>query len=318
MSSRGERISLTSQRTHGTLERNAEVVRRIRAGERSTDVAKDLGVSRQRVEQIVRRMENRARSATQAALIRGDMVRPDACSACGAAGEIEAHHDDYTKPTDIEWLCRACHAKADSARRRAAAKRRVPDGISAMSVAEAAAQCGVSPSRFRGIAAASSVRAMKVSGQYFFRGPDVDRIVREHRAREDRKTQCKRGHHLTPDNIRVTADGKRRCLACLAFQQTRGRARGSLTIYLVKQTFQSVGLALAKRTTASVVHKDGDVTIKAGRCIRTNKWHITLFVADVEVRFAPVIRGQDLLTTLRRATRTAAMLATREAFGSAA
>jgi len=31
------------------------------------------------------------------------------CSICQSTKKIEAHHDDYTKPFDIRWLCEQCH-----------------------------------------------------------------------------------------------------------------------------------------------------------------------------------------------------------------
>ena len=31
------------------------------------------------------------------------------CNGCGKI-EVEAHHDDYSKPLDVLWLCRQCHA----------------------------------------------------------------------------------------------------------------------------------------------------------------------------------------------------------------
>jgi transcriptional regulator with XRE-family HTH domain/ribosomal protein S27AE len=42
----------------------------------------------------------------------GELVRPDACSECGATGtKIYGHHDDYSKPLAVRWLCGACHRK---------------------------------------------------------------------------------------------------------------------------------------------------------------------------------------------------------------
>lgn len=44
-----------------------------------------------------------------AALREGLLIRPSCCSACGKRGKIDGHHADYSKPLDVEWLCRSCH-----------------------------------------------------------------------------------------------------------------------------------------------------------------------------------------------------------------
>jgi ribosomal protein S27AE len=43
------------------------------------------------------------------ALKSGKIQRPDTCPACGKKGWIAAHHEDYSKPLDIHWLCGPCH-----------------------------------------------------------------------------------------------------------------------------------------------------------------------------------------------------------------
>jgi hypothetical protein len=53
--------------------------------------------------------KDRARKALSAAVRRGVLDRPDSCSRCGGPGRPEGHHDDYTRPLDVAWLCKPCH-----------------------------------------------------------------------------------------------------------------------------------------------------------------------------------------------------------------
>lgn len=50
-----------------------------------------------------------ARGQVLRALESGALVRPSVCSKCEASTFIEAHHPDYSKPLEIEWLCIPCH-----------------------------------------------------------------------------------------------------------------------------------------------------------------------------------------------------------------
>ena len=45
------------------------------------------------------------------------IVRQTVCEACGSEVNVEAHHDDYSKPLCVRWLCKKCHWLADCARR---------------------------------------------------------------------------------------------------------------------------------------------------------------------------------------------------------
>lgn len=54
---------------------------------------------------------NRARWRVRNHRVQGNIVRPEFCSECKRLCKPEAHHEDYSRPLDVVWLCRACHAK---------------------------------------------------------------------------------------------------------------------------------------------------------------------------------------------------------------
>jgi hypothetical protein len=41
----------------------------------------------------------------------GHLVRPTCCDQCQAECKPQAHHGDYSKPLDIQFLCTKCHGK---------------------------------------------------------------------------------------------------------------------------------------------------------------------------------------------------------------
>jgi hypothetical protein len=53
--------------------------------------------------------KTRATRAVTKAIASGRLVRPSTCSECGTSCKPEAHHDDYSKPLGVRWLCRPCH-----------------------------------------------------------------------------------------------------------------------------------------------------------------------------------------------------------------
>lgn len=36
---------------------------------------------------------------------------PQPCSVCGTCNNPQAHHEDYSKPLEVIWLCSKCHVK---------------------------------------------------------------------------------------------------------------------------------------------------------------------------------------------------------------
>ena len=51
----------------------------------------------------------KAHQAVGNAIRSGRLIKPEQCSECGEAGYIEGHHDDYSKPLEVRWLCSPCH-----------------------------------------------------------------------------------------------------------------------------------------------------------------------------------------------------------------
>lgn len=50
----------------------------------------------------------------QAHIIAGNAIRagaltPRPCGRCGDNSYVHAHHEDYSRPLDVVWLCRTCH-----------------------------------------------------------------------------------------------------------------------------------------------------------------------------------------------------------------
>jgi uncharacterized OB-fold protein len=42
----------------------------------------------------------------------GRLVKPTACERCGrSSANLQAHHEDYSRPLDVEWLCETCHKR---------------------------------------------------------------------------------------------------------------------------------------------------------------------------------------------------------------
>jgi len=65
-----------------------------------------------------------ATNAVYNALRNGRLIKSP-CSGCGSVERVHGHHEDYTKPLDVVWLCPSCHglrhAEINRERRRSGA-----------------------------------------------------------------------------------------------------------------------------------------------------------------------------------------------------
>lgn len=52
-----------------------------------------------------------ARQLVHLALRKGLITRPQLCEDCQQRKRITAHHEDYSKPLEVKWLCFLCHAR---------------------------------------------------------------------------------------------------------------------------------------------------------------------------------------------------------------
>lgn len=57
--------------------------------------------------------KGRARVLLNRAVAAGQIVRPASCEDCGRSGRVQGHHEDYSRPLAVRWLCRGCHVEAD-------------------------------------------------------------------------------------------------------------------------------------------------------------------------------------------------------------
>jgi len=85
---------------------NAEVIRERAREYRRRNIEKIRAYDRARGHRVYNPLAEKARVAISHAVADGKLERQP-CETCGDKGE--AHHDDYSKPFDVRWLCRAHH-----------------------------------------------------------------------------------------------------------------------------------------------------------------------------------------------------------------
>ena len=85
--------------------------RQYRAANREKIAARAKEYSRQH------KIECHVQGRTSYAIKRGKLIRQP-CEMCGATENIVAHHDDYSKPLDVHWLCATHHKRLHAEHKR--------------------------------------------------------------------------------------------------------------------------------------------------------------------------------------------------------
>ncbi len=60
--------------------------------------------------QVTNRQKINAHAKVHRAVVNGLLRRKENCEMCALKCKTEGHHEDYSKPLDVIWLCRKCHA----------------------------------------------------------------------------------------------------------------------------------------------------------------------------------------------------------------
>lgn len=98
--------SYASQDKKTRTDRNREWMRKSKYCTRQE--VRDKELSRSRVKN--KSVEMKARALANRAVELGFLVRPLLCPKCNRSDlKLHAHHTDYSKPLDVEWMCSQCH-----------------------------------------------------------------------------------------------------------------------------------------------------------------------------------------------------------------
>lgn len=74
-----------------------------------TQLGRQRGVSKQRIDQVTNPAKHKARAKLKDAVDAGRINRPTHCSRCGKRCKPDGHHDEYSQPLKVVWLCSSCH-----------------------------------------------------------------------------------------------------------------------------------------------------------------------------------------------------------------
>lgn len=53
--------------------------------------------------------KRKAQNAVCNAVRDGKITKPECCEVCGKRKKLQGHHEDYSRPLSVIWLCAVCH-----------------------------------------------------------------------------------------------------------------------------------------------------------------------------------------------------------------
>ncbi len=59
-----------------------------------------------------------AKTVANQAVRDGILVNPLWCESCNEYLPLQKHHEDYSKPLEVEWLCQQCHSRLHIAQKK--------------------------------------------------------------------------------------------------------------------------------------------------------------------------------------------------------
>lgn len=83
---------------------------------KATPKGKDAVARRNKAYREKNREKIRVQRRANIALDKGLIARRDTCERCPSQHYVHMHHEDYSKPLEVIWLCARCHRAADRAR----------------------------------------------------------------------------------------------------------------------------------------------------------------------------------------------------------
>lgn len=92
------------------------------------EISETMGITREGIHWLLDPSKSQARMIVRLAVGFGILKKPNHCEKCFSIPpkkrsrgvkpwRLAAHHEDYSKPVEVVWLCPRCHGKADAARR---------------------------------------------------------------------------------------------------------------------------------------------------------------------------------------------------------